>query len=106
MNCRYFGQCVLVMIWMMLLSLNAAWALQHEIDENIILSGEHGRVVISPFQISALSTPHSENAAHYTMYEIDYDELKRQIKIYQQIYVTGQLLHGYLMVKMKPKFVD
>ncbi len=84
---------------------SSAKALEQEITESINISGGDNRVVISPFQVSELGSRNSKDI-EYTMYEIDYGELKRQIKIYQQIYVTGQLLHGYLMVKMKPKFVD
>jgi len=100
------GQTSIALSFLILLFFTSlAQALEHEITESINVSGSDNRVVISPFEISAFGSSHSENT-EYTMYEIDYSELKRQIKIYQQIYVTGQLLHGYLMIKMKPKFVD
>jgi len=100
------GQTNIVLgFFIFLFSASSVKALEHEITENINVSGGDNRVVISPFQVSALES-RSPKDIEYTMYEIDYGELKRQIKIYQQIYVTGQLLHGYLMIKMKPKFVD
>jgi len=88
-----------------MLSSGSVRALEYELTESVKLSGNEQRMVFSPFQPPEKKELIS-NQEQYTLYEINYDELKRQIVIYQRIYVTGQLLHGYLMVKMKPKFVD
>ena len=102
---KLIKQTLAICVAMVALSSNV-WSMEHEIVQEITISGENQRVVISPFQLAPLTENYSATDPEYTMYEINYNELKRQIKIYQQIYVTGQLLHGYLMVKMKPKFVD
>jgi len=111
-----------IVLFILLSVTRPLFAIEQEITERHVISGAAGRISISPYHISPRHSLSSvawtggaqssaiENSAvqsrEHILYEIDYSELKHQIKTYQQIYVTGQLLHGYLMIKMKPKFVD
>lgn len=83
---------------------HSANAIEIELTKDTMISGNTGSLSISPYHPLTL-TNKSPNKPEHVLYAIDYDALKQEIKTYQQIYVTGQILHGYLMIKMKPKFV-
>lgn len=78
----------------------SANAMEQQITQALIIKGSDGPQVLTPYQL-----PSAENT-EYTLHEIDYDELKRQISIYKTIYLTGQIIHGGIILKFKPKFVD
>lgn len=81
-----------------------SYAEEQFITEELYINGNENGLIVSPFSIPSIN--HNSNTKEYALYDIDYEELKRQISIYKRIYFTGQLLHGTLMIKMKPKFVD
>lgn len=100
---RLITQCLIFTLILFLVS-ESSWGENNILNQNLLLDGKNGAISINPLLANKIAL--SENSTEYTIYDIDYDELKRQIKIYKRIYVTGQLLHGALMVKTKSKFVD
>jgi len=90
-------------LFLSLFLLNKAFA-EHLITESFVLSGNSQSQVLSAYQFGQSTV--SKDKKSYKLYTINYSELKHQLSIYKKIYVSGQVLHGVLMVKARPTFVD
>lgn len=73
-------------------------------SEPLTLSGEKQPITISPYH-AVTSSVTASNDKTLQLYNIDYSDLTHQLKVYRDVYYTGQVLHGVVLIKAKPRFI-